>query len=247
MGHKIAYLTIDDAPSQSFKQKAGYLSMKGIPAVFFCLGALLEERPDQAIDAIQKGFILGNHSYDHPFFSDLSLVQCCEQIRRTDEIIERLYQAARVKRQAKYFRFPYGDKGGLKYSEVLDPYDAEGAARKAAIQAFLTQSGYSQPRFERITYAYYRNAGLLEDVDWYWTYDVMEWSIFTEPHEHGIDSLEKVFERMEENEPEGCRGLNYFSSEDILLLHDQPESDDLFVPIVERLLSRGIAFRSTLF
>jgi len=50
--------------------------------------ACLEQRPNLAIRAIQKGFVLGNHAYSHPHFSDLEFDECFAQIRRTDEIIE---------------------------------------------------------------------------------------------------------------------------------------------------------------
>jgi peptidoglycan/xylan/chitin deacetylase (PgdA/CDA1 family) len=69
---KQAYLTMDDAPSASFKKKVDFLTAKSIPAVFFCLGKLLEERFGEAVYALNRGYIIGNHSYDHPYFSDLT-------------------------------------------------------------------------------------------------------------------------------------------------------------------------------
>ncbi|HEX8010618.1 MAG TPA: polysaccharide deacetylase family protein [Casimicrobiaceae bacterium] len=155
MTQKIAYLTIDDAPSPSLRMKTDYLHSKGIPAIFFCLGKSMEERPELVVDAIQKGFVIGNHSYDHPHFSDLPLPECYQQIERTDQIIEHLYSQAGVRRPARLFRFPFGDKGGLTYSNVFLPYEGEGAARKAALQNYLRQGGYIQPRFEGVTYQYF--------------------------------------------------------------------------------------------
>ena len=239
---KTAYLTIDDGPSKDMKKKVDFLISKGISAVWFCRGDLLEQRPHYADYAIKNRFIISNHSYSHPYFSDLTLRQCYEEIERTDTIIEYIYQKAAVKRPAKFFRFPYGDKGGLRYAEVFEPYQGEGKIRKDGIQEFLRRLGCRQPRFMGITYEYYLNAGLLDDVDWHWTYDVMEYAIFEEEHMFGIDSLEKVFERMDEDVPEGCRGLNFSGSEDIILIHDHPESSHLFEPIVERLLAKGIQF-----
>lgn len=239
---KIAYLTIDDAPSATFESKVAFLQARGIPAVLFCEGRYLEARPQQAITAIQQGFILGNHAYNHPHFSDLSLLECQDQIARTDALLEHLYQASGVARPASFFRFPYGDKGGLKYSEVLEPYTGEGARRKASLQAFLCSLGYSQPAFKAVTYPHIRAAGLLDDIDWYWTYDVMEWSINASEHEYGIDSLEKVFERMDENVPVSGRGLNDFTSAEIMLIHDHDDTAGCFEPILNRLLAKGIVF-----
>jgi len=242
MVRKIAYLTVDDAPSKDFKEKVDFLLSKGIPAIFFCEGKFLEKRPLVVIYAIKNGFIIGNHAFNHPYFSDLTLEECFEQIKKTDEIIEEIYKKAGIKRLAKFFRFPCGDKGGLKYEEVFEPYGGEGKIRKEKIQAFLRKLGYTQPEFEKITYKYYRKAGLLDDVDWYWTYDCMEYTVF-EKQLFGIDSLEKVLARMEEDAPEDCRGLNFPDSEDIILIHDHPETMHMFKPIIERLLTKGIIFK----
>lgn len=195
-----------------------------------------------AIRAIRNGFILGNHAYNHPYFSDLEIDECFAQIRRTDEIIEALYERAGVQRPMKSFRFPYGDKGGLRYSEVFKPYSETGRERKQALQTYLHQLGYTQPVWDQITYRYYRASGLQDDIDWYWTYDVMEWSIFADEHQFGIDSLEKVLARMDEDEPEGCRGLNYGGSAEIVLMHDHVDTAIYFEPLVERLLEKGLVF-----
>ncbi len=244
MPTKVVYLTVDDAPSPVLDRKTDFLKAHNIPAVFFCLGSLLEKRSELAVNAVRKGFVLGNHSYDHPHFSSLTLAQCREQIERTDALLERVYQEAAVKRPAKYFRFPYGDKGGFQSADVIEPYKGEGAVRKEALQHFLRDLGYTQPRFENITYAYACEAGILDDVDWRWTYDVMDWSVYGEEPMFGIDRPEKLFERIEEDVPEKGRGLNYLGSEDIVLMHDIPEAEAVFEQLIERMLEKGIAFRS---
>ena len=234
MVRKIVYLTIDDGPSKDMKKKADFLVSKGIPAVWNCRGDNLEKWPEHAIYLIKKGFIIGNHSYNHPYFSDLSLEQCFEEIQKTDRIIEKIYKRASIKRPVKFFRFPYGDKGGFNYLEFLKPYKGEGKIRKEKIQAFLRNLRYTQPKFENITYRYYRKAGLLEDVDWLCTYDIMEYA---------LDSLTKIFERMDENVPEDGRGLNYPDSEEIIVTHDTPETTHIFEPIIDRILTKGMIFK----
>jgi peptidoglycan-N-acetylglucosamine deacetylase len=242
---KIAYLTIDDAPSKNFRKKVDYLLAKNIPAVFFCQGNLLKLQTEGVIHAIKMGFIIGNHAYDHTHFSDLTVEQCFDQIKKTDEIINGLYKKAGVRRPAKFFRFPHGDKGGLKYGEVFEPYEGEGKTRKRKIQSFLKKLGYTQPRFKGITYKYYRKAGLLKDIDWHWTYDTKDWATLKKEPPSGIDCLEKVLERMDENVPEGERGLNYPKSEEIIIAHDFVSTNYMFKSIIERLLSKGITFRKT--
>jgi peptidoglycan/xylan/chitin deacetylase (PgdA/CDA1 family) len=243
MAQKIAYLTIDDAPSEDFTGKIEFLEKQDIPAIFFCSGADLEQHPQPIIDAIRRGFIIGNHGYDHPHFSDLTVPECMVQIEKTDAIIDDLYRQASVRRQHRYFRFPYGDKGGLKWDDVLSGYTAEGQKRKDQIQFFLRQLGYSQPAFEDITYTYYHEFCLLDDIDWHWTYDCMDWSVAAEEPQFGIDSLEAVFARMDEDVPEGGRGLNFPGSSDIVLMHDHARTTPLFEPIVQRLLEKGLSFQ----
>ncbi|MFW5783169.1 MAG: polysaccharide deacetylase family protein, partial [Spirochaetota bacterium] len=203
----IAYLTIDDAPSADWHRKLHVLRRLRIPAVFFCWGEHLEARPAFAAAALADGHVLGNHSWSHPSFSEISLDSCRHEIERTHELLEQLHAEAGRRFAPRYFRFPYGDKGALTGSDTEADLTAEGAARKAAIQRALRDHGYAQPAFPGITYRWYHDRGLLDDADWYWTYDCMEWSIHSEEPLFGVRSAEDVFSRMEENEPEGGRGL----------------------------------------
>jgi len=230
---KIGYLTIDDAPSNDMKRKIKLL--KNIKAIWFCRGELLEERPDFAIYAIKKGHIIGNHSYDHPHFSKISLKKCFEQIKETDEIIERIYQKTGIKRPIKVFRFPYGDKGGGE--EVEKGWPENKKKHIKAIQDFLKELGYRQPNFENITYKWYVKAGLDKDVDVYWTYDTLDWAVLEE-NQFGIKNIKDVLARMEENVPEGGRGLNYKDSNDIILMHDFEETKEMFIPMIKKLLTK---------
>jgi len=116
---KKVYLTIDDSPGTQFTAKVDLLAKHEIPAVFFCIGQLIEKYPDAVIDSIHKGFIIANHSYTHPAFSKITIQQAEEEIHKTDEIIENIYQTAGVPRPAKWFRFPYGDKGDLRNGKVF--------------------------------------------------------------------------------------------------------------------------------
>ncbi len=243
MPEKNAFLTIDDAPSPHLAQKVDYLAGRGIAAVLFCRGELLERHPDLALYAIKRGFILGNHSYDHPYFSELSLAKCREQIDRTDRLIDALYAQAGQPRPARFFRFPFGDKGGLKRSDVLSGYEGRGLERKEALQAHLRALGYSKPDFPGITYRYYLAAGLHTDVDWYWTYDTIDWGPLSTNPPGGIDSLEKILARMEEDDPEGGRGLNYPGSDEIIIMHDFEQTTPIFFAMIDRLLAKGIRFQ----
>ncbi len=222
---KTAYLTIDDAPSVDLRQKVDFLAEKQIPAVWFGVGEAIARRPDAAVYALQRGGILGNHTYTHPHCSALEPDAVYDEIRRTETLIDDVYRRAGVVRPAKYFRFPYGDQGTPE--------------RKEALQAFLRAEGFTPPAREGITYAYWS-----DDVDWRWTYDCMDWSIYSAQPQHGVTSVEAVFARMEEHVPEGMRGLNTPGSEEIILTHDHAETTRHFEAIIQRLLDKGITFKA---
>ena len=95
---KNAYLTIDDSPSERMGDLIQTLQQLQIPAVFFCIGKNLERYPHFAIQAIQKGFVLGNHSWSHPHFSKISIENAFLEIQRTDDLLDNLYQQAGVQR-----------------------------------------------------------------------------------------------------------------------------------------------------
>jgi peptidoglycan/xylan/chitin deacetylase (PgdA/CDA1 family) len=236
-----AYLTIDDAPSADMTGKVDFLVSKSIPAVWFCSGIHLEEYPACALHALKKGHCVANHGYDHPCFSKIGLEEGFEQILRTERIIEKLYVQACVPRKRKYFRFPYGDKGGLR-ADSFGPYSQAGAARKSTIQQFLRENGFSQPRFGDVTYDYYDAFGLRDDADWSWTYDCVEWSVFVKDHVDGIDTIEKVIRRMDRDEPSSGFGLNSHLSAEIVLTHDHPETTVHFPRVIESLLGKGLQF-----
>ncbi len=243
---KTAYLTIDDAPSTDFLNKLDFLEQRGIKAVWFCQGNYLERRPDAILEAIRAGHIIANHTYTHPHCSELTLDQVFAEIRACDAVLDELYQRAGLPRRQRYFRFPYGDKGDGRHGDNFRAQDSAGGERHAAVQGYLRILGYTQPRFPDVTYRHFREAGLLADVDWYWTYDTLDWSVFFETPMHGIDSPQKVLARTLEDVLEGGRGLSYPDSADIILIHDHdthPDAPQLFRDLVTRFLEMGLDFR----
>src|SRR5689334_572664 len=100
----IAYLTIDDSPSLDFMNKLDFLDAHDIRAIWFCQGNYMEQRPQMIIDALLRGHIIGNHSYSHPHFSDISLDQAFAEIRATDAVLDELYQRSGTERRHRLFR-----------------------------------------------------------------------------------------------------------------------------------------------
>jgi len=48
---------------------------------------------------------------------------------------------------------------------------------------------------------------------------------------------------MDEDVPEGMRGLNFKGSSDIIMMHDHANINGFFVPMIEKLLKKGIKFQ----
>ena len=252
---KKAYLTIDDSPSPSFLRKVAYLKQKNIPALFFCIGNLLEKDPKPIIEAIQMGFVIANHSYSHPHFSAINLAQAKEEILKTDTIIEDLYRKANRPRNQKWFRFPYGDKGDGLYGQVFKRtgikswFTRPNSQRKAFIQNVLLEAGYTQPSFDTIPYQYMHSNGLFKEVDWHWTFDIMEWATFENKPTQKLKNLAALIRRMELDAPEDARGKigaekrwMKTSYPEIVLLHDHAQTDDLFNPIIDYLNQLPLEF-----
>ncbi len=247
--NKTAFLTIDDSPSSAFISKMNYLKDKNIPAVFFCIGNLMEKYPDEIVQAIHKGFVIANHSYAHPSFSKISVEECKEEISKTDKIIEELYQRAEVKRPAKWFRFPYGDKGDKKNGRVFSRWKRADKSRKSEIQKHLAQLGYTQPDFTEVNYKFMSQAGLYDDIDWSWTFDIMEWALSEKKPTLGLKNMDKIFKRMEQGRPSDCRGFLGFEkrwmssdSAEVILLHDHEETNEAFFQIIDKLSTMRLDF-----
>lgn len=218
MKHKIIYLTIDDAPSDDFRKKIDFLKENKIPAIFFGIGKLLEKNEEDIIYAIKKDFIIGNHSYNHPHFSEIPLSEAKNQIKKTDVIINNLYKKARIKRRLNLFRFPYGDKGGKN---------------KKSIQEVLRKLNYQQPKFKGITYPYFSKFKLNKDLDVFWTFDFEEY----------INKYWKVIiAKINSKNPKFGGSLMNNGSSDIVLIHDHKETTDLFFKIIRELQRRKIKF-----
>ncbi|PHV70432.1 polysaccharide deacetylase [Sporanaerobium hydrogeniformans] len=239
---KKAYLTIDDGPSAFRKERVDILKKYDIQAIWFSSGEYLLKREEEAIYTIKNGGVIGNHSYNHPHFSAVVLEECYQQIKRTDEIIEALYKEAGVERPIKAFRFPYGDKGVEKAFYDLD-YSFEEKKRVEAIQGFLKELGYQTLEFKDIHYGYFQRLKEKKHIDWYWTYDAMEWCIFQERPPYGIKTLEDILELMEIDLPERWMGLNNKKSNEIIVVHDHDQTLEFFEPIIKAFLDKGINFK----
>ena len=229
---KTVYLTIDDAPSEWMSARVALLSELEIAAVFFCTGSQLSRCPQPAIEAIARGFAIGNHSWDHPHFSELTVAQARAQIASTDELIDRLYADAGRDRGQPWFRFPFGDQG-----DGFAGDDAPPARRfhTLELQECLRALGYGTPTFADVTHPWFWPRGA--DADWYWTFDTMDWAI--SQNELSVDD---ALARLDVDDPAQRLALGDSSSADVVLLHDHSHSARAFERLIEALASRPLRF-----
>ena len=225
---KHAVLTMDDIASNNTRAIVDYLCSKKIPVLMFAWGERVLEHYDNAVYALQKGAIVGNHSFTHPFFSKLTLKEGIEEIEKTEKLLDKLYQDAGVERKYRPFRFPYGDKGG---------------ENKDALQAYLREHGFNKVKDTQIPYAIWKEMGLDKDIDTFWTFDFAEYEI--RPGS-GV-TMENILTRAEEVNPE--LGKSLLTDEDgshLLLIHAHDETEELvpeyYKTLIQKLLDHGFVF-----
>lgn len=141
MEQKTIYLTMDDFPSIWGRDKIDFLAKNQIPTLIYARGECLENHLSMAVDAIQKGFLMGNHSYSHPYFSKLTFSQCRTEIEKTERLINQAYDLAGRSRPLKTIRFPFGDPGG----EEVETYLKENNFKKAILPVHLEGESLSVP------------------------------------------------------------------------------------------------------
>lgn len=98
-------LTFDDGPSpQRTAFVLDVLMQKGVKATFFLEGSQTQQYPDLVRRIKAEGHVIGNHSWDHANFLDISQAEQKQQIDRTNDAIEAVTGEA-----PKLMRFPFGN------------------------------------------------------------------------------------------------------------------------------------------
>ena len=222
-----AVLTIDDIASKNTPALVDYLTEQGIPAILFGLGQNIERNYEEAIYALQKGFLIGNHTYSHPGCSGLTLPEVIEEIERCEEVLDRLYRDAGVERIWRPFRFPYGDQRGDE---------------KEAIQKYLADHGFHKVKDTQITYPWWRDQGRDRDIDTFWTYGFREYDI----RPGSSYTREDVRRDMDDPNPPGGTPLFQEGVHHLLLLHAHDETEAMwpgyYRTMLGHLLDRGVVF-----
>ena len=159
-----AILTIDDIPQKVSLPVCRFLQEKGIPFVMFFVGKWAKDNglEDVAQEIIESGVTIGNHTWSHPFLSQLSYEEAIEEIEKNESMINELYKKAGVERKARLFRFPYIDKGG---------------ENKEKIFKYLRDNGFKKIDDRMVTSSEYLSNGWDKEPDVSLTFDCREYDI----------------------------------------------------------------------
>lgn len=82
------YLTFDDGPDPEHTPRLlDLLAKHGVRATFFLVGEKVERHPDLVKRIVADGHRLGNHSYTHWEFRNMTLRKQLEEIHQTDALL----------------------------------------------------------------------------------------------------------------------------------------------------------------
>ncbi|MCK5284571.1 MAG: polysaccharide deacetylase family protein [Alphaproteobacteria bacterium] len=234
-----AYLTIDDSPSPVTINLINELKHRDIQALLFCRGDYIEQHFNAVIYAIKHGHIIGNHSYSHRKSSELSFDEWTQDLKQTEQLIEKAYKQAGGKRSGLYYRFPYLDRGDgqtleriwpkiIKHISTSENYILAENSKVHKMQAYLKAKGFTQP-FYKLNHPVYNNISAISKVaDTLLTDTTQDWRMLKrhlEKKEITLNTLKTML-----NEDPFIKQNLY---EHVFLIHDDPEIYDISLSIID--------------
>lgn len=114
VNENVVLLTVDDAPAENTLEMAETLLELDAGAIFFVNGHFIDTpEEEEALKQIHEmGFIIGNHTYNHPLLTDISEEEQLEEIVSLSDRVEEI-----IGERPKFFRAPNGMN--TDYSEAL--------------------------------------------------------------------------------------------------------------------------------
>ncbi|UVI31691.1 polysaccharide deacetylase family protein [Paenibacillus spongiae] len=98
-------LTFDDVPDVKYTpQVLDVLAKYKVRATFFVVGSRARAHPSVVRRMRREGHLIGNHSYNHPVFTQISMQKFQQQVLRTDAVLRPLAGYS-----PKLIRPPYGE------------------------------------------------------------------------------------------------------------------------------------------
>ena len=227
-----AYLTIDDSPSPHTQELVDALVERGVPALLFVRGQLLEQNPKAIEYAIEHGMVIGNHSYAHKPSGEMEPQEWADDLELCEHLIEAAYRRCHKERQAKYYRFPYIDRGDGVKVEQIDKANMAENEKTQALQDYLHEQHFYQP-FKKMPRSYPKLAN-----DCLYTYTARDWMLNdTHRGKHDIQTRAQLLARAEADE-----GLKNEEQRHILLLHDQPGMTHDAIALIDYFIKKGFTF-----
>jgi peptidoglycan/xylan/chitin deacetylase (PgdA/CDA1 family) len=84
----LRYLSFDDGPDPAHTPRLlDTLARHGVKASFFLVGEKIEQHPDIVRRIVDEGHMIGNHSYSHWSFSNMTLARQIDEVHRTDALL----------------------------------------------------------------------------------------------------------------------------------------------------------------
>ena len=227
-----AYLTIDDSPSTHTRELVDFLVKRNIPAILFVRGDLLEQNPLPVEYAIQNGITIGNHSYAHKPAGEMQPQDWVDDLEICEHLIEAAYRRCGVERQAKYYRFPYIDRGdGIKQEQTDKSMIVENE-KTQVLQDYLHQQHFYQP-FRKMPPSYSKKAH-----DCLYTFTSRDWMLNVQHRgKHEIKTLDDLKSRIDKDE-----ALKNEIQNHVILMHDQEGNHDEVCALIDYFCEIGFTF-----
>lgn len=83
-------ITFDDGPNPIFTPKILdiFAKVEG-KATFFMIGEQIDNYPDIAREVVRQGHEIGNHTYSHVNLTELSPLECLNEVKRNENLIQK--------------------------------------------------------------------------------------------------------------------------------------------------------------
>ncbi|GAA0996902.1 polysaccharide deacetylase family protein [Acrocarpospora macrocephala] len=87
--HKCIALTFDDGPSDNTTKLLATLKKYKAKATFFVMGSRVKKHPVLTKNIVKGGHELGNHTWSHPWLTDLAPAAIYKEINETQKLIKK--------------------------------------------------------------------------------------------------------------------------------------------------------------
>lgn len=90
-GDPVVYLTFDNGYEQGYTGRVlDILKEKGVPATFFVTGHYIESAPELLKRMAKEGHLIGNHSWSHPDFTQVSKQEMKRELDRVNDAVKKM-------------------------------------------------------------------------------------------------------------------------------------------------------------